>query len=157
MNEEDKEVEIEVEVIEPEVVEKKEQYKWHDADGNFVKGNKAGGRPKGSRNKLTEMFWDDLYDGWKKEGPGVISKVIEKDPSTFLRCMVQVMPKELDVNVNRWDGISDAQLKQQFLFALTEARSLGIDIGLVSASGTSGEGETQENVPAIPGPGSTKT
>jgi hypothetical protein len=34
--------------------------------GRFVSGNNGGGRPKGSRNKLTTEFIDDLYAKWQE-------------------------------------------------------------------------------------------
>lgn len=91
-------------------------------------GNPAG-RPKGSRNKLAETFLQDMHEAWQTSGPQVIADVIKDDPATFLRSMVALMPKEMDVNVNRYDVMTDDQLRQQFLAALREARTLGIDFG----------------------------
>ena len=90
-------------------------------------GNPAG-RPKGSRNKLGEAFIEDMYVAWQTSGKDVIVKVIEKDPATFLRSMVALMPKEMDVNVNRYEAMTDDQLKSQFLAAIREARTLGLDL-----------------------------
>lgn len=87
------------------------------------------GRPKGSRNKLGEAFISDMYEAWQAQGPKVITDVIEKDPATFLRSMVAILPKEVDVNVNKYDQMTDDQLRTQFLAALREARTLGVDLG----------------------------
>lgn len=91
-------------------------------------GNPAG-RPKGSRNKLGEAFIQDMYDAWQASGPQVLANVIKDEPAAFLRSMVAILPKEVDVNVNRYDAMTDEQLKTQFLAALREARALGIDLG----------------------------
>ncbi len=101
------------------------------------------GRPKGSRNKLGEAFIQDMFDAWQMatkagaaqgtQGQKVIADVIEKDPVAFLRSMVAILPKEFEVNVNKYDTMSDEQLRAQFLAALREARSLGLDIGAGSA------------------------
>ncbi len=98
--------------------------------GRFLPGNSGfGGRPKGSRNKLGEAFIQDMYEAWQTSGADVLTKVINTDPATFLRSMVAILPKELDVNVNRYDTMTDEQLKSQFLAALREARALGLDLG----------------------------
>jgi hypothetical protein len=91
-------------------------------------GNPAG-RPKGSRNKLGEAFIADMYEAWQRSGADVLVKVIKEEPAVFLRSMVAILPKELEVNVNRYDTMTDEQLKSQFVAALREARALGIDFG----------------------------
>lgn len=91
-------------------------------------GNPAG-RPKGSRHKLAEAFIADMYEAWQKSGAGVLKDVIKDEPAAFLRSMVSLMPKEMDVNVNRYDTMTDEQIKSQLLAALREARALGVDIG----------------------------
>ncbi len=104
--------------------------KRDNATGQFLKGHIGGpGRGKGSRNKLGEAFIEDMYEAWQTSGPDVLLKVIADEPAAFLRSMVALMPKEMDVNVNRYDTMTDEQLKSQFLAALREARTLGLDFG----------------------------
>lgn len=104
--------------------------------GRFVNGNIGGpGRPKGSsRQQLARAFVDSLQKAWAEHGDAVLQRLVDEDPASVLRAMVAIMPKELDVNVNRYDEMSDEQLKTQFLAALREARTLGIDIGAGDAS-----------------------
>lgn len=110
--------------------------KRDDETGQFVKGHIGGpGRPKGSRNKLGEAFIQDMYEAWQTSGKSVMAKVIEEDPATFLRAMVQILPKELDVTVSKYETMTDEQLKQQFIAALREAGTLGIDISPGNAPG----------------------
>ena len=66
--------------------------------GRFVTGNNGGGRPKGSRNKLTTEFLDDLYAKWQQHGADVLERVIRDDPAAFLRTVAQILPKEIDMN-----------------------------------------------------------
>lgn len=87
------------------------------------------GRPKGSRTKLGEAFVQDMYEAWQGAGPDVIARVMKEDPSSFLRSMVAILPKEVEVNVNRYDAMTDEQLRAQFVAALREAQSLGLDLG----------------------------
>jgi hypothetical protein len=85
--------------------------------GRFVSGNNGGGRPKGSRNKLTTEFIDDLYAKWQQHGPDVLERVIRDDPVAFLRTVAHILPKEFDANVNagsEFDGMdSIAEILQK--------------------------------------------
>ena len=64
-------------------------------------GNRAG-RPKGSpRKQLAREFIEGMQKAWEEHGQSVLERVIEDDPATFLRSMVAVMPKELDLTVTR--------------------------------------------------------
>ena len=72
-------------------------------------GNPAG-RPRGSRNRLGEAFVDDLCADWKENGPQVIVAVRKADPSTYLRFVASILPKELSVTKATWDDVSDDEL-----------------------------------------------
>lgn len=72
-------------------------------------GNPAG-RPKGARSKLSEAFLDDLLVAWESQGPVVIQRVIEKRPQDFLKVVASLMPKDLNLNVDRLEGMTDEQL-----------------------------------------------
>lgn len=102
-----------------------------DENGRFLNGNNGGpGRPKGSsRKELAREFIESMHKAWAKHGDDVLEDIVKSDPATFLRSMVAIMPKELDVNITRYDEMTDDQLKSQFIAALREARALGIDIG----------------------------
>jgi hypothetical protein len=67
--------------------------------GRFLKGHKAlGGRPLGSRGKLSEAFLADLFSEWKKSGRSALAQVAREAPDTFLRIISSVMPKVLDLD-----------------------------------------------------------
>ena len=70
-----------------------------------VSGNPKG-RPVGTRNKLSEHFLQDLHDLWTREtadgstlGTDVLLKVAQTAPEKLLAAMVQVLPKDFQVNV----------------------------------------------------------
>jgi hypothetical protein len=96
--------------------------------GRFVSGNNGGGRPKGSRNKLTTEFLDDLYAKWQQHGPDVLERVIRDDPAAFMRTVAQILPKEIDASVNAgsdFDGMdSIAEILQKV------ANEVGTDAAL---------------------------
>jgi len=67
--------------------------------GRFLTGNNGGpGRPKGSRNKLSEDFLANLHEAWEKHGKQAIEKVAEARPDIFLKVVASVLPKEANVS-----------------------------------------------------------
>ena len=59
-------------------------------------GNPAG-RPKGSRNKLSETFLKALADDFEAHGKGVVEKVRTERPHDYLKIVAAVMPKRMEV------------------------------------------------------------
>ena len=81
--------------------------------GRFVPGNpfaKLGGRPKGSRPKLAEMFWRDLHDTWERRGIQVLDEMAQKNPIAFARVVASQMPREFLVKASEVDEMSDGEL-----------------------------------------------
>jgi hypothetical protein len=64
----------------------------------------AAGRPKGSRSRLTEDFLSAVAEDFEKHGRAALSKVREEDPSTYLRVVAQIIPKETDLTVKGDDA-----------------------------------------------------
>jgi hypothetical protein len=56
-------------------------------------GNPAG-RPKGSRNKLTEDFLADAYAQWQKHGSTALEAMATTDPAKFCQMVANLLPKE---------------------------------------------------------------
>lgn len=83
---------------------------------------------------MAREFIASMQKLWAEKGEQVLEELVEKDPASVLRAMVAILPKELDVNVNRYDEMTDDQLRTQFLAALREARALGLDFGAGGAS-----------------------
>lgn len=59
----------------------------------------AAGRPKGSRNRLSENFLAALADDFDAHGVKAIKTVREEDPGKYLSVVAQLVPKETDINV----------------------------------------------------------
>jgi hypothetical protein len=81
-----------------------------DEKGRFVTGNIGGGRPKGSRNKLGEAFLDDMFADWQANGAAAIIAVRTEKPDQYLKVVASILPKELNVNVNEVDSLTDDEL-----------------------------------------------
>ena len=71
-------------------------------DGRFQAGSVPNphGRPKGSRNKVSEAFLQDMHDLWQRRGMQILEKVAESDPAKVLAAMVQILPKDFQLSVD---------------------------------------------------------
>jgi hypothetical protein len=56
-------------------------------------GNPAG-RPKGSRNKLTEDFLADAYEQWQLHGSAALETMAKTEPAKFCQMIANLLPKE---------------------------------------------------------------
>ena len=70
------------------------------------------GRPRGSRNKLTEDFFRDLCDAWQAFGKPALETMAMLYPVEFVRVVASLMPKETQATITKvnLDRISDEQL-----------------------------------------------
>jgi len=75
------------------------------------------GRPKGSRNKLSEDFFRDLCDAWQAFGKPALMTAAWTHPVEFVRVVAQLMPKDVDVTVT---NIRAERMKSSELEALIE-------------------------------------
>jgi hypothetical protein len=57
------------------------------------------GRPKGSRNKLSDAFLQALADDFEAHGKGVVEKVRTERPQDYLKIVASVMPKRMEVEL----------------------------------------------------------
>lgn len=77
----------------------------------FEKGHPGGpGRPKGSRNKLGEDFISALAADFDEHGEETIATVRTEDPAAYLRVIAAIVPKELHVKTDAFDGLSDEDI-----------------------------------------------
>jgi hypothetical protein len=77
----------------------------------FKPGNP--GRPKGARNKLGEAFIEAMHDDFEAHGVAAISKVRDEKPDQYLKVIASILPKDLNVNINNMDDLTDDQLIQR--------------------------------------------
>jgi hypothetical protein len=57
-------------------------------------GNPAG-RPKGSRNRLTDLVMRALVDDFEEHGGAAIARVRQGDPVAYLKLIASLLPKEM--------------------------------------------------------------
>jgi Family of unknown function (DUF5681) len=95
-------------VIKNRVVELKEQRQTNlkngrdEKSGQFLQGasGNPNGRPKGSRNKLGEQFITDLQAEWEVSGPNALKRVVEMDPTAYVKIVAGLMPAKIDLAVD---------------------------------------------------------
>jgi hypothetical protein len=74
-----------------------------------VSGNPKG-RPKGSKQALGEDFVKALQDDFREHGIATLERVREEKPDAYLKVIASIIPKELNVNHNSLEELSDAEL-----------------------------------------------
>lgn len=95
------------------------------------------GREKGSRNKLGEEFIEALQADFKDHGKDAIIKVRTEKPDQYLKVIASIVPKDLNVNVNNFDGLSDDELRHELRdLAATLAAFVGDAAGESDNEGT---------------------
>jgi hypothetical protein len=72
----------------------------------------AAGRPKGSRNKLSEEFIAALCEDFELHGEAVIETVRKTRPADYLRIVAALVPKEFSVASGSLEELSDEELAQ---------------------------------------------
>ena len=75
--------------------------KSHTKDNLFKKGTSGNpnGRPKGSKNKLSEDFIAALAADFERYGLYPIARVRRADPAAYLRTIASILPREVTGNV----------------------------------------------------------
>jgi Family of unknown function (DUF5681) len=104
-------------------------------------GNPAG-RPKGSRNKLSEDFVAALYNDFQDHGSAAIAACRAEKPDVYLRIIAGILPKDVHLKVQSLDELTDDQLLRKLavltemakpllarLPAVIDAAPVGADVG----------------------------
>lgn len=68
-------------------------------------------RKRGSRAKLAQRFFEDLYAAWEEQGESVIARAAFHDPTQFLSIVARLMPQKIEVSTPT-DGMSDERLAE---------------------------------------------
>ncbi len=77
-----------------------------DEKGLFAPGNPGGpGRPKGSRNKLSEAYLKALADDFAEHGVETIEKLRADRPDIYVGAIGKLMPKLLELSGPDGDAI----------------------------------------------------
>lgn len=99
------------------------------------------GRPKGSRNKLGEAFWEALHTDFQKHGEEVIMQVRNDRPHEYLKVIAQVVPKELLVKDLSLEDMGDDAIIE--FLADVRAAKIAMGRGEVGKGTSGAAGETK--------------
>ena len=97
------------------------------------------GRPKGSRNKLGEAFVQALQDDFEENGVEAIVTVRSEKPEQYLKVIASILPKDLNINVNPLEEMSDDELIE---------RIKRLDSAIRPFLEVEGSGETESGISA---------
>jgi hypothetical protein len=87
------------------------------------------GRPKGSRNKLSEKFIADLAKDWFKHGKEVLENVRTLHPGIYLRIVAGLISKETGGSVaSLVEQSEDSSAKQRLLDRLVRLAEEDTDL-----------------------------
>lgn len=93
------------------------------------------GRPQGARSKFAEAACADALADWTANGAATLERVRATDPSTYLRVLFSIIPKDIAVLIENRTGPMDTAEMQMMrrLVALIQATASAIDAETVFA------------------------
>lgn len=83
-------------------------------------GNPSG-RPKGAKNKLTDLFLSAIADDFAEHGAEALASVRTQDPASYLKIVGGLIPRELVLQREESPAVDYAELSHDELVDLLEA------------------------------------
>ena len=62
------------------------------------------GRPKGTRNKVSQLFYEDVFHDWEAHGNQAIADMRAESPTKYVQMVASILPKTLELDTK--DGIN---------------------------------------------------
>jgi hypothetical protein len=84
----------------------------------FEKGRaKTGGRLAGVRNKLSKACLESALKAYEEHGDAAWKILAVESPRDFLKCIIGLMPQELEISDTRLSQLSDEELEVFIAYA----------------------------------------
>lgn len=83
------------------IVSTKPRLEQDPKTGRFLPGNSGfGGRPRGARSKLAEVFLKGMLDAFERGGQQAIDEVMRKSPAKFIQALTAILPKQVELDAD---------------------------------------------------------
>ena len=105
-------------------------------------GNPAG-RPRGSRNRLSEDFLADAYQQWQQHGSKALETMATSEPAKFCQMVASLLPKEMHIKDSALEDMSTDEIRD----ALARIATIRTLIGSDEAADGSGISPPSERKP----------
>lgn len=81
------------------------------------------GRPRGAKQKLSEEFVSALAQDWEQHGVEAIARVRKERPDQYLRVIASLVPRDIVLTSDPFDGMSDEDLERAIALLVEELRA----------------------------------
>lgn len=103
------------------------------------------GRPRGSRNKLSETFIGELCGDFEEHGRGVIERVRREDPVAYLAIIAKLVPKDFVMGPDKPRQSLHEYTNEELLAIIEQADQvpkpiINISLGRTTPSATGNNG-----------------
>ncbi|SJM30450.1 hypothetical protein [Mesorhizobium delmotii] len=71
------------------------------------------GRPRRAKKTLADGFLEAIRADFRAHGAGVIAEVRTEKPDQYLKIVLSVLPKDLHLNINSLEALSDDEIRQR--------------------------------------------
>jgi hypothetical protein len=75
-------------------------------------------------NELSSKLLNDLYLSFVEHGPAAIEQLRQERPWDYLRIIASLVPKQVEIQTDPFDGISDTDLAA--IVALAQSQTAGV-------------------------------
>src|SRR5262249_49142692 len=87
----------------------------------------SAGRPKGSRNKLSEDFLADFLEAWTTHGKQALEEMATKNPTVFVRVAASLIPPHFKVEPDHTLVLTADELRAKLIEIRTKLLDSDID------------------------------
>ncbi|WP_292627716.1 hypothetical protein [Mesorhizobium sp.] len=84
-----------------------------DDEPSGVTEPRSSSRPKRTKKTLADGFLEAIRADFRAHGAGVIAEVRTEKPDQYLKIVLSVLPKDLHLNINSLEALSDDEIRQR--------------------------------------------
>lgn len=102
------------------------------------------GRPVSARQKVGEQLLEALQQDFEKDGKDAIVKMRTEKPAEYVKALISLLPKDVNLNINRFEELDESQLLTRLrqldaaIYAMLPGAT-GVDAGTGGNGGGAGD------------------